>query len=107
MTTRRDIIIGTGAIAAASTLPARLFWGRRNPASSSSAAVLVVPRLAKYIAKDSEKKIAVTLIEENPNYQTCFHSNLFLGGFRDYKSSCMITRSCRATASMSPVPARR
>jgi NADPH-dependent 2,4-dienoyl-CoA reductase/sulfur reductase-like enzyme len=41
---------------------------------------------AKYIAKDSEKKIAVTLVEENVNYQTCFHSNLFLGGFRDYAS---------------------
>ena len=41
---------------------------------------------ARYIARDSQGAIAVTLIEENANYQTCFHSNLFLGGFRDYAS---------------------
>jgi sulfide dehydrogenase [flavocytochrome c] flavoprotein chain len=41
---------------------------------------------ARYIARESQGAIAVTLIEENANYQTCFHSNLFLGGFRDYAS---------------------
>ena len=41
---------------------------------------------AKYIAKDSAGAIAVTLVEENANYQTCFHSNLYLGGVRDYAS---------------------
>ncbi|CAM5196986.1 Flavocytochrome C OS=Bosea thiooxidans OX=53254 GN=ARD30_15255 PE=4 SV=1 [Bosea thiooxidans] len=26
----------------------------------------------------------MTLVEENEVYQTCFHSNLFLGGFKSY-----------------------
>jgi NADPH-dependent 2,4-dienoyl-CoA reductase/sulfur reductase-like enzyme len=39
---------------------------------------------ARYIAKDSAGAIAVTLVEENETYQTCFHSNLFVGGFRKY-----------------------
>lgn len=39
---------------------------------------------ARYIAKDSQGAIAVTLVEENESYQTCFHSNLYVGGFRKY-----------------------
>lgn len=39
---------------------------------------------AKYIAKDSQGAIAVTLVEENERYQTCFHSNLYVGGFKSY-----------------------
>jgi NADPH-dependent 2,4-dienoyl-CoA reductase/sulfur reductase-like enzyme len=39
---------------------------------------------ARYLAKDSNGAIAVTLVEENEVYQTCFHSNLFLGGFKSY-----------------------
>ena len=39
---------------------------------------------ARYIAKDSNGAIAVTLVEENETYQTCFHSNLYLGGFKSY-----------------------
>ena len=48
---------------------------------------------AKYIAKDSQGKIDVTLIEPSKSYVTCFHSNLFLGGFKDMKS---ITHSYEA-----------
>ncbi|WP_332694098.1 FCSD flavin-binding domain-containing protein [Bosea sp. (in: a-proteobacteria)] len=40
---------------------------------------------ARYIAKDSQGAIAVTLVEENETYQTCFHSNLYVGGFRKYE----------------------
>lgn len=39
---------------------------------------------ARYIAKDSQGAIAVTLVEENETYQTCFHSNLYVGGFKRY-----------------------
>jgi sulfide dehydrogenase [flavocytochrome c] flavoprotein subunit len=39
---------------------------------------------AKYIARDSQGAIAVTLVEENESYQTCFHSNLYIGGFKPY-----------------------
>ncbi len=41
---------------------------------------------ARYIAKDSKGAIDVTLIEASKHYYTCFYSNLYLGGFRDYGS---------------------
>ena len=41
---------------------------------------------ARYIAKDSEGAIDVTLIEPSRTYYTCFFSNLYLGGFRDFDS---------------------
>jgi NADPH-dependent 2,4-dienoyl-CoA reductase/sulfur reductase-like enzyme len=39
---------------------------------------------AKYIAKDVG--VEVTLVEPASQFTTCFHSNLYLGGFRDFKS---------------------
>jgi len=41
---------------------------------------------ARYIAKDSAGAIDVTLIEASKRYYTCFYSNLYLGGFRNYGS---------------------
>ena len=41
---------------------------------------------ARYIAKDSKGAIDVTLIEASKRYYTCFYSNLYLGGFRNYGS---------------------
>ena len=41
---------------------------------------------AKYVAKDSKNAIDVTLIEASKRYYTCFYSNLYLGGFRNYGS---------------------
>ena len=35
---------------------------------------------ARYIAKDSENAIDVTLIDESAKFTTCFFSNLYLGG---------------------------
>jgi NADPH-dependent 2,4-dienoyl-CoA reductase/sulfur reductase-like enzyme len=37
---------------------------------------------ARYIAKDSDGEIDVTLIEPTRTYYTCFFSNLYLGGFK-------------------------
>ena len=37
---------------------------------------------ARYIAKDSEGAIDVTLVEPTRTYYTCFFSNLYLGGFK-------------------------
>jgi len=37
---------------------------------------------ARYIAKDSEGAIDVTLIEPTRTYYTCFFSNLYIGGFK-------------------------
>ena len=41
---------------------------------------------ARYIAKDSKGAIDVTLVEPTRHYYSCFFSNLYLGGFRDYAS---------------------
>lgn len=41
---------------------------------------------ARYIAKDSNGAIDVTLIEPTRQYYTCFFSNLYLGGFWDYEA---------------------
>lgn len=41
---------------------------------------------ARYIAKDSDGAIDVTLIEPKAIYYTCFFSNLYLGGFREFDS---------------------
>ena len=41
---------------------------------------------ARYIAKDSEGAIDVTLIDDSEQFTTCFFSNLYLGGFRSLDS---------------------
>jgi sulfide dehydrogenase [flavocytochrome c] flavoprotein subunit len=41
---------------------------------------------AKYVAKDSKGAIDVTLIEDSDTFTTCFFSNLYLGGYRDFNS---------------------
>jgi len=41
---------------------------------------------ARYIAKDSNGEIAVTLIDSSEKFTTCFFSNLYLGGYRDFDS---------------------
>jgi sulfide dehydrogenase [flavocytochrome c] flavoprotein chain len=42
--------------------------------------------VAKYVAKDSGGAIEVMLVEPAQRYSTCFGSNLYLGGIRDYDS---------------------
>jgi NADPH-dependent 2,4-dienoyl-CoA reductase/sulfur reductase-like enzyme len=42
--------------------------------------------VARYLAKDGAGAIDVTLIEPQKQFTTCFFSNLYVGGFRDYKS---------------------
>ncbi|MGD9804763.1 MAG: FCSD flavin-binding domain-containing protein [Hyphomicrobiaceae bacterium] len=39
---------------------------------------------AKYIARDSKGAIDVTLVEPAKQFTTCFHSNLYLGGFKTF-----------------------
>jgi NADPH-dependent 2,4-dienoyl-CoA reductase/sulfur reductase-like enzyme len=42
--------------------------------------------VARYLAKDGDGKINVTLIEPTRRYYTCFFTNLYIGGFREYES---------------------
>lgn len=41
---------------------------------------------ARYLAKDSDEQLDVTLIEDSETYTSCFYSNLYLGGFRTFDS---------------------
>ena len=41
---------------------------------------------ARYLAKAGGETLAVTLVEEQPDYTTCFYSNLYLAGWRDFDS---------------------
>ncbi|KPH81985.1 NAD(P)/FAD-dependent oxidoreductase [Bosea vaviloviae] len=83
--TRRDLMAGFGTALAAGTLSAPAVLGQGRPR------VVVVgggpggATAAKYLARDSRGAIAVTLVEENETYQSCFHSNLYIGGFKRYE----------------------
>ncbi|MGJ8570036.1 MAG: FCSD flavin-binding domain-containing protein [Hoeflea sp.] len=83
--TRRQFGAFTGASAAALTLPTYL-------RAQGKPRVVVIgggaggATAARYIAKDSDGSIDVTLIENSDVYTTCFYSNLYVGGFRSFES---------------------
>jgi NADPH-dependent 2,4-dienoyl-CoA reductase/sulfur reductase-like enzyme len=85
---RRQFIGGVGGLAAAGSFPLPAF-------AQAKPKVVVVgggpggATVAKYVAKDGG--IDVTLVEPATQFTTCFHSNLYLGGFRSFQS---ITHSC-------------
>ena len=81
--TRRYFIGGAGAAAAAIAFPMPAF-------AQAKPKVIVIgggpggSTVAKYVAKDGG--IDVTLVEPLRQFTTCFHSNLYLGGFRSFQS---------------------
>lgn len=83
--TRRQFGLYTGASAAALTLPTYL-------RAQGKPRVVVIgggaggATAARYMAKDSDGAIDVTLIENSDSYTTCFYSNLYVGGFRSFES---------------------
>ncbi|HRK24211.1 MAG TPA: NAD(P)/FAD-dependent oxidoreductase [Beijerinckiaceae bacterium] len=40
---------------------------------------------AKFIARDSQDAINVTLVEPSDKFVTCFHSNLYVGGYKTFQ----------------------
>lgn len=83
---RRQLISGSASLAGAMMFGAPAVFGQGKPRVVVIGGGAGGATAAKYIAKDSAGAIAVTLIEPNAKYQTCFHSNLYLGGVRDYAS---------------------
>jgi NADPH-dependent 2,4-dienoyl-CoA reductase/sulfur reductase-like enzyme len=82
-TNRRQFIGGAGALAASASFP--------MPAIAQAKPKVVVvgggpggATVAKYVAKDGG--IDVTLVEPARRFTTCFHSNLYLGGFKTWES---------------------
>ncbi|MCV2888550.1 NAD(P)/FAD-dependent oxidoreductase [Ruegeria aquimaris] len=81
----RRSFIGTGIVAAA-TLHAPIVLGAGKPRVVVIGGGAGGATAARYIAKDSDGAIDVTLVEPTRSYYTCFFSNLYIGGFRDLKS---------------------
>lgn len=80
--TRRAFIGGSATAVGALALGAPAVLGQGKPK------VVVIgggpggATAAKYIAKDSAGAVEVTLVEPARQFVTCFHSNLYLGGFK-------------------------
>ncbi|MFD1341877.1 FCSD flavin-binding domain-containing protein [Litorisediminicola beolgyonensis] len=84
MTLHRRSFLATGA--ASLTLAAPMLRAQGKPRVVVVGGGAGGATAARYIAKDSEGAIDVTLIEPSRTYYTCFFSNLYLGGFRELES---------------------
>ncbi len=87
MTLNRRSLIGTGA-AMVATAPFKMALadGHARPNVVIVGGGAGGATAARYIAKDSEGAINVTLIEPTRSYYSCFFSNLYVGGFRNIDS---------------------
>lgn len=83
---RRTFVVSGLSFAGAMTLGAPAVIGQAKPRVVVIGGGAGGATAARYIAKDSKGAIAVTLVEELDKYQTCFHSNLYVGGFKAYDS---------------------
>ena len=84
MTLNRRTFIAVGTAAAASlSSPAVLAQGSGRPRVVVIGGGSGGATAARYIAKDSDGAIDVTLVEPSRSYFTCYFSNLYIGGFTD------------------------
>lgn len=84
MKLNRRVFLGTGAAAAASlSAPNVLADGHGKPRVVVIGGGAGGATAARYIAKDSEGAVNVTLVEPSRTYFSCFFSNLYLGGFKE------------------------
>jgi sulfide dehydrogenase [flavocytochrome c] flavoprotein chain len=87
MTKRRDVL-GAAAAVGALTLAAPASFVR----AQARPRVVVVgggpggATAARYMAMDGGDGVEVILVEPKEAFTTCFHSNLYLGGVRDFES---------------------
>ncbi|MDG2355905.1 MAG: NAD(P)/FAD-dependent oxidoreductase [Paracoccaceae bacterium] len=81
---RRHFISASAGITAAMSAP--VVFGASRPKVVVIGGGAGGATAARYIAKDSKGAIDVTLVEPTRSYYTCFFSNLYLGGFRDFDS---------------------
>jgi NADPH-dependent 2,4-dienoyl-CoA reductase/sulfur reductase-like enzyme len=85
MTINRRGFIGTG-VAAAAAFSAPMLGAQGKPRVVVVGGGAGGATAARYIAKDSQGAIDVTLVEPTRSYYTCFFSNLYIGGFRTLES---------------------
>ena len=84
MKINRRTFIGSGAAAATLSAPMVQAAGHGKPRVVVVGGGAGGATAARYIAKDSDGAIDVTLIEPTRTYYTCFFSNLYLGGFKQF-----------------------
>jgi NADPH-dependent 2,4-dienoyl-CoA reductase/sulfur reductase-like enzyme len=84
--TRRTFLGGAAAMTATgfAAIPAAL--GQAKPRLVVIGGGPAGATIAKYVARDSQGAVDVTLVEPLKQYETCFFSNLYLGGIRDLTS---------------------
>lgn len=80
MKLNRRAFMGTG-VAAAAAMQAPMIWAQGKPRVVVIGGGAGGATVARYLAKDSDGAIDVTLVEPSRQYYTCFFSNLYLGGF--------------------------
>ena len=83
MTIQRRTFL-TGTAAGLATLYAPAVIGQAKPRVVIIGGGPGGATAAKYIAKDSAGAINVTLVEPSEAFVTCFHSNLYLGGYKTF-----------------------
>lgn len=79
---RRRFITGSATALGALSLGAPAVLGQAKPKVVVIGGGAGGATAAKYIAKDSAGAIDVTLVEPAKSFVTCFHSNLYLGGYK-------------------------
>ena len=82
--TRRRFLASTAAASAA--LWAYPVLGKSRPRVVVIGGGAGGATAARYIARDSKGAVDVTLVEPTRRYYSCFFSNLYLGGFREFES---------------------
>jgi len=93
--TRRQFAKAVGLGAAVASVPFKVM-GQAKPKVVIVGGGAGGATAARYVAMNSSGAVDVTLIENSNTYTTCFFSNLYLGGFRDFNS---ITHSYETLAS--------
>jgi len=86
MKLNRRLFIGSSVVAAASLSAPMVLGATGKPRVVIIGGGAGGATAARYIAKGSKGAIDVTLIEPTRTYYTCFFSNLYIGGFRDFSS---------------------
>ncbi|GAA5066862.1 NAD(P)/FAD-dependent oxidoreductase [Roseibacterium beibuensis] len=86
MTINRRVFMGTTAAVAASLSAPMIARAQTAPRVVVVGGGAGGATAARYIANGSQGAIDVTLVEPTRAYYTCFFSNLYLGGFREFDS---------------------
>lgn len=85
MAVNRRIFLG-GVAAGSALLSAPMVLGQAKPRVVVIGGGAGGATAAHYLARDSNGELDVVLVDASDAYTTCFFSNLYIGGFRDFDS---------------------